>query len=156
MKQQSNFKNKIKKGIITLGLIGTITSCASIDTLIQKERHEERERVEQKVIPSPMNYQALKILGVENNPSRAYNLREGYLTTESGKLILDYLAAIKSGNNDFDNKNIIHISGKLNPGLESTREDYNSILKRADKNGDKIITRKEIYNLEREMRQEYK
>ena len=147
--------NKIKKGIITLGLVGTLGSCATIDNFVER-LHQEPEPIERPIRPSVMDYRALKILGVEHSPSFAVELPEGYLTTEGGRLILKYLAAVKSGNNDFNTNEIIDVLGRRNPGLESTREDYLSILKKADANGDRIITRQEIYNLERQMRQEYK
>lgn len=151
---KNNSSKKIRNYALTLGLLGAMSSCSTIDNIVQRDR--EPARIEREVTPSVFDYRALQILGVEYNPSFAVELPEGYLTTESGLLRLQYLAAIKSGNTSFDEKEQISTLGNQNPALNSNREDYNKVLQRADSNGDRIITRSEINNLEKIMREEYK
>lgn len=150
---KNNTSKKIRNYTLALGLIGAMNSCETIDNIVQRDR--EPARVEREITPSIFDYRALKILGVEHNPSSAIELPEGYLTTESGHLRLRYLAAIKSGNTNFSENEQISTLGRRNPALESDRADYLRVLKRADANNDRIITRTEINNLERIMRREY-
>ena len=151
---KNNLSKKIRNYTLTLGLLSAMSSCETLDNLVQRDR--EPVKRETAVTPSVFDYRALQILGVEHMPSFAIELPEGYLTTESNHLRLRYLAAIKSGNTTFDEREIIYTRGRWNPALESEREDYLKVLQRADSNGDRIITREEVNNLERIMRGEYK
>ena len=146
--------SKTRNYALALGLATALNSCGTIDNVVQRTSNKI-SNTEQPAQNKTSYFEALeKLCG--GRPCNAVVLQGGYITTEGGAFTLKYLAAVKSGNADFDMKEIKYVSGRRNSHLESTKEDYLHILERADANNDKIITREEIRNLEQKMKQEYK
>lgn len=137
--------NKAKTYGLALAMTLPVASCAPIQDMV--EQRQQRTEIRH---PMSVEREAREVLGIENQPSRLVRLPEGYFTKQHTDIELEFLAAVRAGKACITQDEYV-LNRPAGYGFGSSKEDLVAILKKADVNNDRIITRDESRNLRDKM-----
>jgi hypothetical protein len=149
MVDYNNILKKVRNYTLAFALAAApLTNCMPQSIT---ESPQERERTH-----STITYEDLEKLSLSvNQIDRLAFLPENYLTRSTTEFDLKILAAVKEGTANINDNAYMHTTGiPGGPILDYSHDTFIDVLKRADYDGDKVITPAEARKLRREMYEE--